>query len=142
MPLWRLYVPANAYSVNEKQTFARGITNIYSSFLPRFYVNVLFHDIAPESFLVGGEQRSNFVRISIEHIARTMTDDETKLAFFKSVSEVIAPYVEQRGYDWELNVQEMPFDLWRVQGFCPPRPDTEDEKRWRLENRASPRTHA
>ena len=25
------------------------------------------------------------------------------------------PYVGNRGYDWELNVQEMPFDLWRVQ---------------------------
>ena len=99
------------------------------------------HEVEPEAFLVGGEQRKKFVRISIEHIARTMTDDDTKLKFFASVNEVIAPYVGNRGYDWELNVQEMPFDLWRVQGFFPPRPDTEDEKRWRQDNRASARTH-
>ena len=141
MPLWRMYVPANAYSASEKQQFAQEITSIYSSFLPKFYVNVLFHEVEPEAFLVGGEQRKNFVRISIEHIARTMTDDDTKLKFFASVNEVIAPYVGNRGYDWELNVQEMPFDLWRVQGFFPPRPDTEDEKRWRQDNRASARTH-
>ena len=32
------------------------------------------HEVEPEAFLVGGEQRKKFVRISIEHIARTMTD--------------------------------------------------------------------
>ncbi|WP_260738881.1 tautomerase family protein [Tunturiibacter lichenicola] len=142
MPLWRIYAPANGYSASEKQKFALDITGIYDAFLPRFYVNVLFHEVEPESFLVGGEQRSNFVRISIEHIARTMVDHESKVKFLGHVNEVIAPYVEQRGYDWELNVQELPFDLWRVQGLVPPGAESVDEKRWKQENKASARTHS
>jgi|GEM_PF-4155089 Putative oxalocrotonate tautomerase enzyme len=39
-------------------------------------------------------------------------------------------------------VDETPFDLWTIQGIRPPRAETEDEKRWIVENRASPRTHA
>ena len=142
MPLWRIYVPAKSYSASEKQQFAEEITSIYSGFLPEFYVNVLFHEVEPESFLVGGKQRNDFVRISIEHIARTMVDHESKVKFLNRVNEVIAPYIGQRGYDWELNVQEMPFDLWRVQGLVPPGPDTEDESLWKQANRASARTHA
>ncbi|MDT1000485.1 tautomerase family protein, partial [Pseudomonas aeruginosa] len=57
------------------------------------------------------------------------------------VNTLLKPYVEDRGFDWEFHIDETPFDYWSINGYFPPRADTEDEKRWRAENRPSPRTH-
>lgn len=46
----------------------------------------------------------------------------------------------QCGLDWEFHIDETAFDLWSIQGYRPPLPDSEDEKRWRRENRPSPPT--
>ena len=62
--------------------------------------------------------------------------------FSPEVEGAIAPFIKDRGFDWEFHVDETPFDLWTIQGIRPPRAETEDEKRWIVENRASPRTHA
>src|SRR5207249_1506946 len=71
MPMWHIYCPADAYSAQEKQAFANAITDLYAGFvlLPRFYVSVVFQELPADCFFIGGEPRSNFVRISIDHIA-------------------------------------------------------------------------
>ena len=76
----------------------------------------------------------------MDHIARQLDSDEAKANFLARVDKAIAPFVKERGFDWEFHVDETPFDLWIVQGMRPPRPGTEDEKRWRAENKPSPRT--
>lgn len=141
MPLWTVYHPAGAYTPDEKKAFAEKMTGIYARFMPKFYVNVFFHELPEDSLYIGGEPRNNFVRITMDHIAREFPSVERSRRFIDAVNEFIAPWVKERGFDWEFHIDETPFDLWSVQGFYPPREGTEDEKRWIAENKPSPRTH-
>jgi hypothetical protein len=50
----------------------------------------------------------------------------------------IAPYVRDRRYDWEIHIDETPFDCWQVQGLAPPTPKSEGETLWVRENRPVP----
>ena len=34
--------------------------------------------------------------------------------------EKLAPFIKERGYDWEIHIDETPMDLWRTQGLVPP----------------------
>jgi phenylpyruvate tautomerase PptA (4-oxalocrotonate tautomerase family) len=131
-----------AYPPEDKQAFSKRITDIYSQVpLPKFYVDVVFQEIPEDSFYVGGVPARNFVRIHMDHIARQLTSEAAKTKFLARVESAIAPFIKDRGFDWELHIDETPFDLWTVQGIRPPRAGTEDEKRWISENRPSPRTH-
>lgn len=69
MPLHRIYVPPKLYSAEEKSAIGDAITKVYST-LPAFYVVVLFISVDKEDFYVGGKRSDNFIRISVEHIAR------------------------------------------------------------------------
>lgn len=71
MPLWKIYHPVGVYSVADKKEMAERITRLYRQ-LPRFYVGVVFQEIAADSFYVGGEPTSRFVRIWVDHIARSL----------------------------------------------------------------------
>ncbi|MGC4098377.1 MAG: tautomerase family protein [Nitrospira sp.] len=53
---------------------------------------------------------------------------------------VIAPFVKDRGYDWEISIDETPCDLWSLQGELAPPFESVAEKRWVKENKASPYT--
>jgi len=55
------------------------------------------------------------------------------------MNELLASWTSGRGFDWELHIDETPFDLWTIQGHFPPRDGAEGEKRWIAENRASAR---
>jgi phenylpyruvate tautomerase PptA (4-oxalocrotonate tautomerase family) len=86
MPLWIIYHPPSAFTTpSSKQALAAAITEIYtgSAGLPAFYVNVFFQLIETSSFYVGGVSRPSsdkdthgnekpFVRITMQHIARTL----------------------------------------------------------------------
>jgi phenylpyruvate tautomerase PptA (4-oxalocrotonate tautomerase family) len=141
MPLWTIYHPVNAFSPEDKDAMAEKVTDIYARVMPRFYVNMVFQPIPEDSFYIGGKRRNNFVRITMEHIAREFPSEEMSRRFIDKVNQVLAPWVKDRGMDWEFHIDETPFTLWSVQGHYPPRAGTEDEKRWIAENRASPRTH-
>ncbi len=60
--------------------------------------------------------------------------------FERTLDEVIAPFVKDRGYDWEITIDETPFDLWSLHGELPPPFESVAEKRWVKENKASPYT--
>jgi phenylpyruvate tautomerase PptA (4-oxalocrotonate tautomerase family) len=141
VPLWKVYPPVGAYTKEDKHAFSKRITDIYSQVpLPKFYVDVVFQEIPEDSFYVGGEPARNFVRIHMDHIARQLTSEAAKTKFLARVESAIAPFIKDRGFDWELHIDETPFDLWTVRGIRPPRAGTEDEKRWISENRPSSRT--
>lgn len=141
MPLWKIYHPKGAFSGEDKQGLARAITDVYGRAMPKFYVGVVFQEIEPDSFFIGGEPNGNFVRIWVDHIARTLPSEEAQRKFVMMMADVIAPWIKDRNFDWELHIDETPFDLWTIQGYLPPRQGTEDEKRWRTDNRPSARTH-
>ena len=54
------------------------------------------------------------------------------------IEEKLAPFVKDRGFDWEVHIDETPMDLWRVQGMVPPLPESETERVWAKENRPIP----
>jgi len=150
MPLWQLFVPEDAYSPEDKIGFAEDITKIYSEGvgLPRFYVSVIFHDVPKHSFLIGGEPRSEFVRVSIDHIARRFEELPERLGLPQDVdlagqwrdvcAAVLKPWVADRGFNWELHTDETPIAYWYIDGLTPPPGWSEQEKTWAEENRATP----
>ena len=141
MPLWTVYHTTDTLSDEDKAALAKQLTDIYGRVMPRFYVGIVFQEIASNNFFIGGEPAKNFVRIATEHIARSFPDTASSRRFIDLVNKTLAPFVSERGYDWELHIDETPFDFWSINGFYPPRAGTEDEIRWKSENRPSPRTH-
>ncbi len=141
MPLWKVYHPADAFTAEDKQQLSARITAIYAT-LPKFYVGVVFQEVAEDSFFIGGEPANNFVRIWVDHIARTLPTAEMRTWWLGQCEEAIAPFIRDRGFDWEFHIDETPFDLWSIQGYRPPKANSDDEKRWIAENRPSPPTGA
>jgi phenylpyruvate tautomerase PptA (4-oxalocrotonate tautomerase family) len=153
MPLWQLFVPEGAYSAEDKKALGERITNIYSNNfdLPRFYTTVFFHEAKPESYLVGGEPRNQFVQIAIVHAARTAgqiadrlesTVADIEKMFLALAHQALEPYVKDRGYEWELHVENVPHETWNIDGMEPPPPWSEAEKRWAKDNKSSPYDYA
>ena len=143
MPLWKIHHPVGAYTSEDKKQFSAAITSIYEAVpIPRFYVVVLFEEVAAESFFVGGDSHDKFVRINIDQMARTLPGPVVRQWWVHHVDEVIRPWVGDRGFDWEFTITEPPCDLWSLQGFVPPPFESHAEKRWIAENKATPYTHA
>ncbi|KAJ8138945.1 hypothetical protein OY671_007842, partial [Metschnikowia pulcherrima] len=128
MPLWTIYHPADAYSDSDKAELAEKITDLYGTVMPRFYVGIVFQPIDARNFYVAGKPADRFVRIVMEHIARSFPSIEISRRFIDRVNTSLKPYVEDRGFDWEFHIDETPFDYWSINGYFPPRADTEDEK--------------
>jgi phenylpyruvate tautomerase PptA (4-oxalocrotonate tautomerase family) len=137
MPLWNFYCPEGAYSPEDKLAFAEQITELYAEFgLPRFYVNVIFKEIPKDSYYIGGEPTDDFVRISIDHIARSVPE-EMQAWWMKRIRKIVRPFTTERGLRWEVHVDDTPRGLWMLDGYFPPDEGSDDEKRWARENRPS-----
>src|SRR5712664_4866398 len=116
MPLWNIYHPVGAYSAQDKKEFAEKVTAMYSQIpIPKFYVVMIFEEVAADSFYVGGVSRGKFVRLKLEHMARTWPGPIVREWWVEAVDQLIAPYVRDRGYDWEVTIDEVPADLWSLQ---------------------------
>ncbi|KAJ7609759.1 putative oxalocrotonate tautomerase [Mycena polygramma] len=139
MPLHRLFVPKGLYTLADKAALAKAITDVYP-FLPQFYVVVLFIELEPTDFFVGGKTTERMVRISVEHIARNFSEynDAHKRVFMDRYEAALAPFIKARGLDWEVQVTDCDRALWNMNGMAPPEIDTEEEKVWKRENRAVP----
>ena len=131
MPLWDFHTTPNLLSPPEKQDLATSITNLYVSFgLPAFYVNVRFTSHDRESNFNGGQTQGNFAVIRIEHLARQFRDEEQKNGFFQAAAAILTPVLKPKEAIWEYAVTQLERDLWRINGFVPPLPRTEAEKKW------------
>jgi phenylpyruvate tautomerase PptA (4-oxalocrotonate tautomerase family) len=140
MPCWEMFVPEKSYEDEDKARLSEAITSIYVDYagLPEFYVVVIFHEKAPNSIYVGGKAANNFVRIRIDHNVPQMDTAEVRAACMAVIEEKVAPFVKERGFDWEVHIDETPIDLWRIQGLVPPPPESEVERLWAKENRPIP----
>jgi hypothetical protein len=98
---------------------------------------MIFEEVAAGSVYVGGASHEKFVRFKIDHMARTMPGPVIREWWVKAVDKLIAPYVKDRGYDWEVTIDELPADLWSIQGQIPPPFESHAETRWVKENRPS-----
>jgi len=137
MPLWKIYHPVGKFSASDKQAIAERITSIYR-ILPKFYVGVVFQEVPRDCLYIGGEPADDFVRIWVDHIARSFSDEEVRARFLDAVSQLLAPFIAERGLRWEVHVDETPFSLWTIQGLRPPLADSLAEERWIVENKATP----
>jgi phenylpyruvate tautomerase PptA (4-oxalocrotonate tautomerase family) len=138
MPLWQIFHPTDAYTPEDKKVLANRITALYEkSNLPKFYVVTVFHPVPADSIYVGGEPRSNFVRFKIDQMARTMSGQILRDWWMRRVEDVIAPFVKERGLESEVQIDELPADLWTMNGLVPPPFESHAEKRWAKENKAS-----
>ncbi|MFC3077764.1 tautomerase family protein [Phenylobacterium terrae] len=133
----KIYDPESTYSADDKQQIAGRITGIYRA-LPRFYVGVVFQEVPRTSSFAGGEPVSDFVRIWVDHIARSFDNDDLKSRFLEAVGQLLGPFFRDRGLRWEMHVDETPFSHWTIEGLRPPLPETDAETRWRTENRPTP----
>ncbi|WP_433556090.1 tautomerase family protein [Pseudonocardia xinjiangensis] len=137
MPLWHVYHSETIYAAEDKQALADRISDLYVRWaLPKFYVSVIFHKVPSESFYIGGRAVSNYVRIWVDHVARKLPDD-LKEKWMEEVDDTLAPFVRDRGLDWEIHIDETPKELWTINGVTPPPEDSDEERRWAEENRPS-----
>lgn len=139
MPLWNVYCPGGAFSAQQRKTLAADITTVYTEYgrMPAFYVDVVFHEVTEGSLLIGGEPVNNFIRITVAHIARQLRPDQ-KRATMDLLESVLARHIKDRGFDWEIHIDETPRELWNIQGFRPPDEGSDAEGLWIKENRPVP----
>ena len=79
MPLWRVFSHPATFTPSQRLDLSSSITSLYvARGLPAFYVNVIFVDTPEHTVYIGGEEKTNFVRIVIEQIARTLPDVATE----------------------------------------------------------------
>ncbi|MEV7661931.1 tautomerase family protein [Paenarthrobacter sp. NPDC089316] len=140
MPYWEIFTPEGAFTDEDKERLTEAITDVYVEWvnLPKFYVCVRFQEMAPNEMYVGGKAKNNFVRIVIDHIARKMENEQIQLGALAAFEAALEPFVKDRGYDWELHIDETPKELWRTQGLIPPPGESDIEKLWAKENRPIP----
>jgi Putative oxalocrotonate tautomerase enzyme len=74
----------------------------------------------------------------IEHVAGRLERSEEQQHFLSIVNDVIPPFVRDKGFDWEFQIDETPIELWSVQGFVPPPAPSAALQRWARENRPTP----
>lgn len=143
MPLWVIYHPEGAFEdAASKQALAKDITTIYTDIgLPAFYVIVNFVALPGTSMYIGGRSNTGnpFIRISIEHIAVHVPDDDAAYhGVVTKIDKILKPHIADKGYDWEFHVDETERRLWRVQGMDPPAFGSDGEKEWVKANKAVP----
>ncbi|KAI1714880.1 putative oxalocrotonate tautomerase enzyme domain-containing protein [Ditylenchus destructor] len=146
MPLHRFYVPEGLYTEEDKKKLAQSITDLYTNpglpyvgaGLPPFYVVVLFIPVKKDSYYVGGKANDKFVRVSIQHIARHFESHEQAKKFVDKYEERLAPFIKDRGLDWEIAFELVDRNLWRENGLVPPLSESEGEKLWVRLNKPVP----
>ena len=84
---------------------------------------------------VGGKPTDGrFVRIVSQHLARDRSDPaitpEVEAQVVADLEEAFAPYVRERGLDWEIHIEWVDREGWRENGIRPPMPYSEAEKLW------------
>ncbi|CAI7641665.1 unnamed protein product [Penicillium viridicatum] len=123
MPSWHIKHSPNTITAPEKEQLAKSITSLYVSVgLPAFYVQVHFTE--------------NIPGLTIYHIARAFKTDEAKRGFLAAVDEILNPFFERKGMEWEYFIAEASRDLWKINGLVPPQPGSEEEKKWAELNKA------
>ena len=143
MPLWKIYHPAGTYNAEDKKLLAEKITGLYASIpLPKFYVVVIFEEIAPRFLLCRRRAEQQFYPVQGRPYCEDLAWPAIREWWVRKIDEIIASHVKDRGYDWEVSIDETPFDLWSLQGEIPPPFESMAEKRWVEENRASSYTLA
>jgi len=71
MPLWKVHYPVGAYSAQDKRNSPKCHRDVFKDSDPKFYVVMILRKSPQSSFYVGGASHRKFVRLKLEHMART-----------------------------------------------------------------------
>ncbi|KXP10775.1 tautomerase family protein [Tsukamurella pseudospumae] len=139
MPLWNIHHTPDVFTAAEKESLAAAITDQYAAIgLPRFYVVVLFHEVAPQDFFIGGTSAPVAVRIAIDHIARHAADSTSRTQIAQWVRGMVAPSLARHpDLQWEFHVDDTSEEMWMINGLVPPPAQSEAERTWAETNRSS-----
>jgi phenylpyruvate tautomerase PptA (4-oxalocrotonate tautomerase family) len=142
MPLWQVFHPKDTYSAEDKHGLAERITGLFtSSPMPAFYVVVIYIEVGPDDYYVGGEKlKKTFIRFKVDQMANTFANQMLKEWWMRHVQRAVAPYVSERGYDSEIQIDEPGRDMWNINGLAPPPFGSVGELRWIKDNHVSPYT--
>lgn len=55
-----------------------------------------------------------------------------------AAQDALKPFIADKGYDWEVNGEELEREFVHINGFRIPPSESEDEKRWMRDNQPSP----
>ncbi|OZJ04815.1 hypothetical protein BZG36_02358 [Bifiguratus adelaidae] len=108
MPLHRIYYPKDAFSEDDKRQISENLTALYT----RPPINI------PAFYVI-----VIFIPLDAENIW---------------LEACFAPFIKERGLDWEFHIEEVERDLWIINGMVAPMPGTEAEKMWIDLNKAVP----
>ncbi|RSL97557.1 hypothetical protein CDV31_012970 [Fusarium ambrosium] len=135
MPKWVFQHTKGAFTHEDKEKLAKGMSNIYTTFgLPAFFAHVQFISFDPDEFWTGGEPAHDSVTISIYHAAANIRTGFEGESLMKALDDVVRPVLKPKGLTWESNVYETPREWWRLQGMAPPDFNSEMLKRWAKDN--------
>ena len=146
MPFWNIYQPPSTFKDDaSKQALACDIVPFYTSIgLPAFYVVVNFIHMPHGTMYIGSERNDEtrskpFVRFAIDHIAvRQPDDDEQYRRVVAMFEQIVKLHVADKGYSWEIHIDETERRLWGIDGFEPPPFGSEGQKLWVEKNEAVP----
>ncbi|KAI6080734.1 putative oxalocrotonate tautomerase [Hypoxylon rubiginosum] len=131
MPVWVFHHTKGAFTREDKQKLAQGMSNIYTNIgLPSFYSHVHFFELGPDDIWSGGESAPPSTTISIYHAAASIRDPKEREVFLKALDDVLRPVLKPKGIRWESNVYETPRDFWRIQSMTPPEFGTDMHNKW------------
>ena len=141
MPLWQVFHPKDAYTAEDKQALAARITGLFTKVpMPAFYVVVIYHELDATSCYVGAKPRKDFVRFKVDQMANTIPNQLQREWWMRRVEDAIAPYVRERGFESEVQIDEPGRDLWTMNGVAPPPFQSIAEKAWIKEDKVLPYT--
>uniref|UniRef100_A0AC35F6F3 Tautomerase cis-CaaD-like domain-containing protein n=1 Tax=Panagrolaimus sp. PS1159 TaxID=55785 RepID=A0AC35F6F3_9BILA len=142
MPTHYIYHTPGKFTTEDKKGLTEAITKIYTNSLgpnlPAFYVIVLFVPIDEEDFFVGGKNTKNFVRICVTHIARSFETHEIAKRFLEIYENALAPFIKEKGFDWEVDIEQIDRNLCRVNALALPLSNSDAEKEWVRLNKPVP----
>ena len=116
MPLWKIYTPENAYTPEDKHKRRDHRRSLRQSPDPPLLRRDDLRGNPRRFVLRGREVARQVVRLKIDHMARTLPTPAIRKWWIAAADELITPWVKDRGYDWEITIDELPADLWSLQG--------------------------
>ncbi|RTE70648.1 hypothetical protein BHE90_014951 [Fusarium euwallaceae] len=90
MPKWVFQHTKGAFTHEDKEKLAKGMSNIYTTFgLPTFFAHVQFISFDPDEFWTGGEPAHDSVTISIYHAAANIRTGFEGESLMKALDDVV-----------------------------------------------------
>jgi hypothetical protein len=142
MPLWKVYHPVGAFTAEDKKALAKRVTEVYVRIpIPKFlWCSFLRRSPRTPALLVA----SRITNLSGSRSTKLPGRYPVRSSENGGLGHLMRqyPYVDNMMYDWEISIDETPFDLWSLQGELAPPFESVAEKRWVKENKASSYTLA